>query len=98
MTDAGNGGNAIAHPDDLAHLVILAVKGGGIDLGPQKVDDLGGIGEHLRGVQQTVLHLGQTTLHAPVVFIAAHGDGEAAQQGGVLDQLQRQLLIVIFFP
>ena len=93
--------DATTYPDGNIYSLmgsLLAVKGGGIDLGPQKVDDLGGIGEHLRGVQQTVLHLGQTTLHAPVVFIAAHGDGEAAQQGGVLDQLQRQLLIVIFFP
>ena len=47
MPDAGNGGNTVAHPQDLAHLVVLAVKGSRVYFGAQQVNDLAGIGKHL---------------------------------------------------
>ena len=98
MPDAGNGGNTVAHPQDLAHLVVLAVKGGRVYFGAQQVNDLAGIGKHLGRLGQTVLHLGQAALHAPVVFLAAHRDAEAAQQAFILRQLQRQLFVFVLLP
>ena len=97
MTDAGNGGNAIAHLDDRTDLAVRSIEGGGIDLGLEKVDDLLTGGEHLRGIAEALLHLLETALEAPVEFLTADGDLKAAEEGLILPQLNGHLGHLIFF-
>ena len=77
--------------------MVPPVKGGSVDLGAQKVDDLFGGRQHFGRLGQPPAHLVQAAFHAPVIFLAADSNAEAAQQALVFHQVQRQVLGLILF-